>query len=158
MQALQRLDRRESTPIHSVDMPNGNRPHEPTQPVPEKADGDGTQDNRRGAQSQIVEQVLSRKHHDARRGVGRRCCRDGADGVFFETPRPGVDELDNLDAERDFSLPTLLPPSGFEFVAAGEGDGPGFAEEVGDEDDEGSLDCYEGWFELEVGDMLVKLS
>lgn len=68
--------------------------------------------------------------------------------MLFESPGSGVEELDDGEPPWDLALAALGSPSSLELVTSGEEGCPPFAEEVGDEDDEGSLDGDLRGFEL----------
>lgn len=68
--------------------------------------------------------------------------------MLLQIPRSVVEERENLDRQRELPLAPFVSPSSFEVVAAGEELGPGVTEEVGDDDDEGSLNGNVGRFEL----------
>lgn len=130
-------------------MPDGNGPHDTTDAIAKQTDRDDGQDHGRGAQWQVVEEILGCKNHHASGGVGRRRRSDGAHCVLLQGPRPRVDEADDLDPQGRLSLAALLPPSSLILVSTGETGGPGFAGKVCDEDDKGSRDDNRGWFELQ---------
>lgn len=149
MQPLKGLHGGEGTPVDRLDLPDGDGSHDATDAVAEETDGDDAQDDGRGAEGQVVEEVLRREDGDAFRGVGGRGGGDGADGMLLQAPSAIVEEGGDPDPEGRFALAALGSPAGLEPVAAGEDGGPRFAEEVGDEDDECALDGDQGWFELE---------
>lgn len=62
MQPLQGLHSRKSTPVDSLNMPDGNRSHYPTKTIAEQTDGDGAEDDGDGTEGHIVEEILRRKH------------------------------------------------------------------------------------------------
>lgn len=148
VQALKRLDRRQRRPVHRINMPHSNGPHDATDAIPKQTDGNNSQDDRGGVQRHVIEEVLGGKDHYAGRGVGRRRRGDGAHGVLLEGPGPRVDEAEDGDAQGRLALAALLAPSRQVLVSPGEAGGPGLAGEVGDEDDEGARDGDCGGFEL----------
>lgn len=68
--------------------------------------------------------------------------------MLLQIPGSVVEERENFDPQRELSLASLVSPSSFEVVTAGKELGPGVTEEVGEDDDEGSLDGNVGRFEL----------
>jgi len=148
MQTLECFDGRQVTPEHGVDVPNRHRTHHTTQTITEEANGNGTQDHSGGTQRHVVEEILSGKDLNTCGSIRSGSSCDGADGMFFEAPRTRVDELDNLEPERYRASVTAGSPPSFELVSARKGEGPSVSDEVGDEDDECSLDGDHGGFEL----------
>ena len=71
--------------------------------------------------------------------------------MLLEVPVSPVEEGDDLDVERCLADTTCSPPSSLELLATRQDLGPGVAEEVGHEYDEGSLDRDESGFELDRG-------
>lgn len=69
--------------------------------------------------------------------------------MLLQVPRPRIEKGDDRDPSGAFSLASFLPPSRLVSIATGEKSGPSFAEEVGDDDDKGSLDGDISWFELD---------
>lgn len=68
--------------------------------------------------------------------------------MFLQVPVTPVEEGHDLDVKGHLADTTCSSPSSLELLATREYLGPGVTEEVGHEDDEGSLDCNEGGLEL----------
>ena len=68
--------------------------------------------------------------------------------MLLKTPVAMVEERDDLDVHRCLADSTCGSPSSLEFFAARQHFSPGIAEEVGHEDNKGSLDRDESRFEL----------
>ena len=129
-------------------MPDSNWTHDTAYTVAEQTNGDGTENNRGRAQWHVVEQILGSKNLDTSGSIGSRSSRDGTYGMFLQTPGSRIDELDELDPEGERACVASGSPSSLDLVATGKNKGPSIADEVGDEDDKGSLDGDVGRFEL----------
>lgn len=150
MQPLEGLDGGQSAPVDSVDVPHSDWAHDTTNAVAKETNRDGAQDDGGGAQGQVVEEVLSRKHHDTGGCIRGRRCRDGAHSVLLQGPGAGIDEMDEGDPFWAVALATLGPPPSLKLVPARQEGGPCLAEEVGYEHDESARDGNCGRFELGV--------
>jgi hypothetical protein len=70
--------------------------------------------------------------------------------MLLQTPGSRVNELDDPNPEGKRACVAIGSPSSFNLVATGKKKGPSIADEVGDEDDKGSLDGDVGRFKLLV--------
>ena len=61
VQTLQGLDSGKRTPVHGVDVIDGDWAQQTTKTIAEQTDGDSCADDRRGLQRHVVEQLLSSK-------------------------------------------------------------------------------------------------
>lgn len=60
--------------------------------------------------------------------------------MFFQTPCPGINELEESYPERELAVTIAAPPTGFKQVTTRKYLGPTLAKEEGNDDDESSLD------------------
>lgn len=131
-------------------MPDSNWAHDTADAVAEQTNGDGTQNNRSRAQWHIVEEILGSKDLDTSGSIRSRSSRDGTDGMLLQTPGSRVNELDGPNPEGKPGCVAFRSPSSFDLIATGKKKGPSIADEVGDEDDKGSLNGDVGRFKLLV--------
>jgi hypothetical protein len=68
--------------------------------------------------------------------------------MLLQAPVAMVEERDDLDVHRCLTDSTCGSPSSLELFAAGKHFSPGIAEEVGHENNKGSLNRDESWFKL----------
>lgn len=148
MQALESFDGGNGAPVDGFDVPDTNGPQHAAYAVPEQTDGNDAQDNGGWLQRQVVEEVLGRENGDAGSGVGGRGGGDGTDCVLLEVPRPGIEEAHDADSSRQITLTAPSSPSKLLMITSREHGGPGFADEIGDEDDEGAGNADARRFEL----------
>ena len=149
MKSLKGFDHGKSTPVDCIDVPDGNGTYDTGKAVAKQPNRDGTQDHGGRAQRQVIEEVLRCEHVNASRTIGGGCSSDRAYCVLLQVPRPRIEKGDDRDPSGTFSLAAFLPPSRLISIATGEKSGPSFAEEVGDDNDKGSLDGDIRWFELD---------
>ena len=68
--------------------------------------------------------------------------------MLLETPWPGVDELDELNPDRELAITIGASPTGFEKITTREDLGPTLTQEESNDDDECTLDRDHSRFEL----------
>lgn len=96
---MQGLDRRDSAPVYSVNVPDSDRAEQAAEAVPEQTDRYGRANHSGSLKRHVVEELLRRKDLRAGRRVGGGSSCDGTDCVFLETPWPGVYKFEESNPE-----------------------------------------------------------
>lgn len=135
MKLLESFHNRQATPINSLNIPDSKEPHESTEATAKETDRDNSQDDSRGAQRKIVEQLLCRKHSRGIRNLPGCRSSDHGDRMLFKTERPRVHKLNYSDSPREPDLPILFSPSRLKPITAGEKFGPGGTDKVGNKNE-----------------------
>lgn len=150
MEALDDLHGRKTAPVNGIDVPNAHGTQETSNTVAEHTDRDGTEDYGNRFQWHIVEDILSGK--DLTSGSGNRCrgSRDSCNRVLLKVPGTIIEEGDDLNVDRYLANTTFGSPSSLELFTTRKYLRPGVTEEIGYENDKGSLDGNVRGFELET--------
>lgn len=124
MKSLESFDRWKCTPVDGFDMPDGNGTQKTGKTISKQSNRYHSQNDSRGRQWQVVEEILCGKHGNRSGTVGGGCGSDGAYRVLFQTPGPIVEKGHDLDPSRSFALTAFRPPSSLQFITTGKKVGP----------------------------------